>query len=69
MLEHRYNTQDWSIRVSDSLLGIVIVDSCLLYAGARGPLRSMKQRTFYATLALELIDNDFDSVSLRAHRQ
>jgi hypothetical protein len=26
----------------------------------------MKQRTFYETLAPELIDNDFDFVSLRA---
>jgi hypothetical protein len=41
------------------------VDSWLLYAGARGPLRSMKQGTFYETLTLELIDNDFDSVCLR----
>jgi hypothetical protein len=66
MLERKYQTQDWSVRVNHSLLGIVIVDSWLLYAGARGPLRSMKQRTFYETLALELIDNDFDSVGLRA---
>jgi hypothetical protein len=42
------------------------VDSRLLYAGARGPLRFMKQPTFYETLALELIDNDFDSIGLRA---
>jgi hypothetical protein len=65
MLERKYNTQDWSICVHYSLLGIVIVDSWQLYAGARGPLRSMKQRTFYETLALELI-GDFDSVGLRA---
>jgi hypothetical protein len=42
------------------------VDSWLLYTGARSPLRSMKQRTFYETLVLEKIDNDFDSVGLRA---
>jgi hypothetical protein len=66
MLERKYQTQDWSVRINHSLLGMVIVDSWLLYAGARGPLRSMKQRTFYETLALELIDNDFNSVGLRA---
>jgi hypothetical protein len=42
------------------------MDSWLLCAGARGPLRSMKQRNFYETLALKLIDNYFDSVGLRA---
>jgi hypothetical protein len=42
------------------------VDSWLLYAGARGQLRSMKRRTFYETLVLELIDNEFDSIGLRA---
>jgi hypothetical protein len=66
MLERKYQTQDWSVRVCHSLLSIVGVASWLLYAGARGPLRSMKQRTFYETLALELVDNDFDSVGLRA---
>jgi hypothetical protein len=65
MLERKYNTQDRSIRVNRSLLGTVIVDSWL-YASARGLLRSMKQRTFHETLALELIDNAFDSVGLRA---
>jgi hypothetical protein len=66
MLECTYRTQDWSVRVNHSLLGIVLVDSWLLYAGARGPLWSVKQRRFYETLALELIDNDYDSVGLRA---
>jgi hypothetical protein len=31
MLERKYQTQDWSIRVNHSLLGIVSVDSWLLY--------------------------------------
>jgi hypothetical protein len=66
MLERKYNTQEWSIRVNHSLLGIVIVDLWLLYAGARGPLRSMKHRTFNKSLALEPSDNDFDSIGLRA---
>jgi hypothetical protein len=45
----------------------IIVDSWLQQAGARGPLRSMKQRTFYETLALELVDNDLIlSASARA---
>jgi hypothetical protein len=66
LLERKYHTQDWSIRVNHSLIGNVIVDSWLLYAGASGPLQSKKHRTFYKTLSLELIVNDFDSVGLRA---
>jgi hypothetical protein len=66
MLERKYQTQDWSVRINHSLLGMVIMDSWLLYVGARGPLRSMKQRTSYETLALELIDTEFNSVGLRA---
>jgi hypothetical protein len=61
-----YHTQDWSIHVNNSLIGVIILDSRLLYAGARGPLRSMKQRTSYKILSLEFIDNVFDSVGLSA---
>jgi hypothetical protein len=37
MLERKYQTHDWSVRVCYSLLGTVGVASWLLYAGARGP--------------------------------
>jgi hypothetical protein len=66
MLERKYQTQDWSVRINHSLLGMVIADSWLLYAGANDPLRSMKQRTFYENLALQLIENEFRSVGLRS---
>jgi hypothetical protein len=48
MLERRYQTQYWSIRVNHSLLGIDIVDSWLLYKalvahyGRRSSKRSTK---------------------------
>jgi hypothetical protein len=66
MLEHRFVTLDWSVRVGHSLLGMIIVDSWLLYVGARGELRSIKQREFYEALCLELIDNNFDLIGLRS---
>jgi hypothetical protein len=69
MLERNYRTQDWSIRVNYSLIGIDIVDSWLLHAGARGKLLSMMQRMFCETRALDLIDNDFDTVGPRARWQ
>jgi hypothetical protein len=37
MRERKCQTHDWSVRVCHSHLGIVGVDSWLLYAGARGP--------------------------------
>jgi hypothetical protein len=66
MLERKFVTMDWSVRVGHSLLGMIIVDSWLLYVGARGKLRSMNQREFYETLCLELIDNNFDVIGLRS---
>jgi hypothetical protein len=66
MLERKFVTMDWSVRVGHSLLGMIIVDSWLLYVGSRGELRSMKQRGFYEALWLELIDNNFDLVGLRS---
>jgi hypothetical protein len=37
MLERKYRTHGWSVRVYHSLLGTVGVASWLLYAGVRGP--------------------------------
>jgi len=64
-LEHKLGTHDWSQRVNLSLLGICIVDSWLLHAGARGPA-SLKQAAFYEDLASGLIDNTFDGTGVRA---
>jgi hypothetical protein len=64
-LEQKVKTHDWSYRVNMSLLGICIVDSWLLYSGARGFRSHMTQREFYERLAEELIDNDYEKVSLR----
>jgi hypothetical protein len=66
MLEREFVTMDWSGRVGHSLLGMIIVDSWLLYVGARGKLRSMNQREFCEILCLELIVNNFDVIGLRS---
>jgi hypothetical protein len=34
MLERKFVSMDWSVRVGHSLLGMIIVDSWLLYSGA-----------------------------------
>jgi hypothetical protein len=65
-LERSFQTHDWSVRVNFTLLGMIVVVSWLLHTGAMGPLQTMLQNEFYESLALELIDNNFDSVGLRA---
>jgi len=65
-LEHKLATHDWSMRVNLSLLGMCIVDSWLLYSGARGATAILTQKQFYEDLAAQLIDNTFDTVGVRA---
>jgi hypothetical protein len=66
MLERKFVTMDWSVRVGHSLLVMLIVDSWRLYVAARGEWRSMMQREFYEALFLELLDNNFDLIGLRS---
>eukprot|EP00170_Pyropia_yezoensis_P002952 contig_12388_g2959 len=61
-LEHKFVTQDWSMRINLSLLGICIVDSWMLYGGAQGVAADLSQAQFYEDLAEQLIDNTYDSV-------
>jgi hypothetical protein len=65
MLERKYVTHDWSMRVNLSLLDMCIVDAWLLHSAPRSAARTMLQHQFYEQLALELIDNTFDYVGLR----
>lgn len=64
-LEHKLGTHDWAMRVNLTLLGMCIVDSWLLYAGARGGTAGLTQKQFYEDLAAQLIDNTFDRVGVR----
>eukprot|EP00170_Pyropia_yezoensis_P004870 contig_19818_g4884 len=64
-LDHKLVTHDRSMRVNLSLLGIFIVDSWLLYIGARGAAAALTQSRYYEDLAAQLIDNSFDTVGMR----
>ena len=61
ILEKKLGTADWSMRVNCSILGMVIVDSWLVYKGCRGVRLDMTQTDFYIALSEELIDNDCDT--------
>lgn len=60
MLERKIETKDWSTRVAHTILGMIIVDSWMVYKAATATLE--KQHDFYTLLAEELIDNTYDTV-------
>jgi len=64
-LDHKLFTNDWSMRVNMSLLGMCIADSWLLYSGARGDVGGLSQHEFLEILAEQLIDNTFETAGLR----
>ena len=60
MLERKLQTHDWSFRINCSILGIIVVDSWLLYAGECGWRAKLSRREFYEDLATALIENRYD---------
>ena len=62
-LERKVEVKDWSKRVNLSILGMIIVDSFLLYHHLVN--KEEKEPDFYNLLAEELIDSKYDSVSRR----
>ena len=62
-LERKVETNDWSKRVNQSILGMIVVDTFLCYNQLVD--ESEKEGDFYLRLAEELIDNKYDSIQLR----
>ena len=61
MLERKLQTHDWSFRINCSILGIIVVDSWLLYAGECWWRAKLSWREFYEDLATALIENRYDT--------
>ena len=59
MLEQKFATADWSMRVDCSIIGMIIVDSWLVYKGCGSVRLDMAQTDFYIALSEEPIDNDY----------
>lgn len=57
-LETTWKTQSWHLRCNMTVIGISIVDSMLVYEQATHS--KMKQRKYFAKLAEQLIDNNWD---------
>ena len=67
MLEKKLQTNDWSKRVNLTIFSMIVIDSFLLAKGcsARGS-NCIEIKLFIEKLAQELIDNDYDRMSLRS---
>ena len=55
-IERKIKTRSWSFRVNSSLLAMIVVDSWMVYNGAKGKRPHLNQKDFYVKLATELID-------------
>jgi hypothetical protein len=66
-LEKKLETDNWSMRVNMSILGMVLVDSWLAFTQCTNS--EEKQKDFYILLSEELIDNNYDRTGGRSRRQ
>lgn len=55
MLERKVGTKKWNFRLNCSVLGMIIVDSWLMYSGINGIHAQLTQREYYEQLATLLI--------------
>jgi hypothetical protein len=71
MIERKLKTHDWSTRVNLSLFAVNVVDSWKVYSKISFTAEENSgesQKEFYAHLAAEMIDNNYDSVSTSERR-
>jgi Transposase IS4 len=64
-IERKLQTNSWDKRVNMTLFGMTIVDAFFLSKGCSSALVLQNAPRFIETLATELIDNDYDKMSLR----
>ncbi len=66
-LEQKIGTLNFDMRVNSTLLGMMIVDTWLVYSKATGTTELEKD--FYTKLSEELIDNNYDTIGMRTRRR
>ena len=64
-LKKTIETNDWSVRVNSSLLGMCISDAYMLYKGGRGTRSCMKPHKYFRLLGSELVKSTYDFTGLR----
>ena len=68
-LEQKLQTQKWGTRVNLTIFSMIVVDTWLVYSSCTGVNKGEKQCDFYAYLAEELIDNNYDTWGHARRRQ
>jgi Transposase IS4 len=71
MIERKLKTHDWSTRVNLSIFAVIIVDCWKVYNKLTFTSENNSgevQKEFYAHLAAEMIDNNYDSVTTSERR-
>ena len=68
-LEKKVQTNAWERRTNVSIFAMIVVDSFYLFSGVRGGVTKVRARSYYEQLAVELIENDYDRMSLRRRRE
>jgi hypothetical protein len=66
-MERKLGTTSWAMRVNMSVFGMIVVDAWLAYSQCTRAKEV--QKSFYAALAEELIDNNYDSVGRAESRR
>ena len=61
-LERKLEINDWSMRVNLSILGMIVVDTYLVYTQCTLE-KNEKPADFFEALAEELIDNEFEVIT------
>jgi Transposase IS4 len=65
-LERKLQTNSWDKRVNTTLFAMIVVDAFLLAKGCGATLVLKTPALFIEELATELIDNEYDKMSLRS---
>jgi Transposase IS4 len=68
-IEKKVQTVRWEKRVNLGLFGMMVVDAYHLYAGIREGFTCLDSRGYFTSLAEQLIDNDYDRMTLRRRRE
>jgi Transposase IS4 len=71
MLERKLKTKDWSVRVNMTILGMIFVDTWKVWQQFTYANNEAieTQKTFYGTLAAEMIDNTYDKVAVGRNKR
>lgn len=66
-LEKAIGTQNWVFRFASTVIGVILTDCSQLYHFGSSGRQRLSPHSFFSILGTEMIDNDFDMVSICSH--